>query len=140
MVEVINNFTLAALLLFSFHYINNKAVSIGVLFAFISYIRQFFEPINAIAEQYTTMQSALVSSDRIFEILDTNNTVENFATGAALKKLSGEIEFRDVWFAYNGENWVLRGVSFKINPGESVAFVGPTGSGKSTIISLITRF
>jgi ATP-binding cassette subfamily B protein len=86
------------------------------------------------------MQSALVSSDRIFEILDTNNTVENFATGAALKKLSGEIEFRDVWFAYNGENWVLRGVSFKINPGESVAFVGPTGSGKSTIISLITRF
>jgi len=140
LVDIISNMTIAAVILLSMRRILEGSIEIGVLFAFITYIKQFFDPISELSEKYTTIQSAIISSERVFEILDMVDAQEDLESGRAVKKLRGEIEFRNVWFAYNNEDWVLKDVSFKIEPGETVAFVGPTGSGKSTIISLIARF
>lgn len=103
-------------------------------------VKQFFSPINEIAEHYTSIQSALISSERIFNILDNHEMRENFSGGKHADKIEGEIELRNVWFAYNEGEWVLKDASFKIEPGETVAFVGATGSGKTTIINLMSRF
>jgi len=111
----------------------------GVLFAFTNYIGQFFQPINDLAEKFNILQSAMASSERIFLLLDEKETVENPAVPSALGKIRGNIEFKNVWFAYEGENWVLKDVSFSINAGETAAFVGATGAGKTSIISLISR-
>lgn len=111
----------------------------GVLFAFINYIEQFFQPINDLTEKFNILQSAMASSERVFLLLDEKETVENPAMPAELGKIKGDIEFKNVWFAYEGENWVLRDISFRINAGETVAFVGATGAGKTSIISLIGR-
>lgn len=116
----------------------------GVLVAMLQYVTRFFMPIRDIAERYNTIQIALASSERIFDLLDTE--VEPRGGNHRPDKVRGAIEFRDVWFAYNtGENgrapeWVLKGVSFKAEPGESLAIVGPTGAGKSTIINLVCGF
>lgn len=111
----------------------------GVLFAFINYIEQFFQPINDLTEKFNILQSAMASSERIFLLLDEKETINNPAVPDALGRIKGDIEFKNVWFAYEGENWVLRDVSFKINSGETAAFVGATGAGKTSIISLISR-
>lgn len=140
LVDIINNLTIAVLIYFCTGRIMENTLEIGVLYAFITYIKQFFDPISTISEQYTTIQSAIVSSGRIFEILDTAEVQENTREGLPVEGLKGEIEFKNVWFAYNDEDWVLKDVSFKIKPGETVAFVGATGSGKSTVISLLARF
>lgn len=139
-VEVINNLTISALIWVCAGDILRGAFEYGVLYAFISYVREFFQPINEIADKYTSLQSAVVSSERIFEIMDIKSDVEDLASGIPCGKTAGEIEFKNVWFAYEGENWVLKDVSFHIRPGESVAFVGSTGSGKTTIINLMARF
>lgn len=116
------------------------SVEIGTLYAFVEYIQQLFNPIANLAEQFTSIQSALISGDRIYDILDKKDTLEDLEAGRELENFSGRIEFKNVWFAYVGENWVLKDVSFTVEPGERVAFVGSTGSGKSTIISLLARF
>lgn len=139
-VEVINNLAIASLIWVCAGDILSGAFEYGVLYTFISYVREFFQPINEIADKYTGLQSAVISSERIFEIMDISDNVEDLNTGTGCESLRGEIEFRNVWFAYEDDNWVLKDVSFHIKPGETVAFVGATGSGKSTIISLITRF
>ncbi len=139
-VDIINNLTIAAVIVFSMTRIIDGRLEIGVLFAFITYIKQFFEPISDLSEKYTTIQSAIISSERVFEILDTVDVQEDMDSGLPAADIKGEIEFRNVWFAYNGEDWVLKDVSFRITPGETAAFVGATGSGKSTVISLMARF
>ncbi len=113
------------------------ALTLGALVAFIAYVEMLFAPIRDLAEKYNILQGAMASSERIFMLLDEKS--EEQTKGKALPTFQGSIEFRDVWFAYKGEEWVLRGVSFKVNPGERVALVGPTGSGKTTIISLVLR-
>ena len=117
-----------------------STVEVGTLYLFVDYSRRFFQPINNLADQYQTIQSASVSAERIFDLLDDKKGYEIFEEGRAATDIKGKIEFKDVWFAYDEEDWVLRGVSFVINPGESIAFVGATGSGKTTIINLISRF
>lgn len=139
-VDVINNLTIAGLIWFTIGGRDGAIVEIGVLFAFITYVRQFFQPISDIAERYTGMQSAFVSADRIFEIIDNTSQRERLDEGRELKDVRGEIEFKNVWFAYDENNWVLKNVSFVIKPNEVVAFVGETGAGKSTIVGLISRF
>ena len=139
-VDIINTLTIAAIIWFCSGKIFGGILEIGLLYAFIAYIKQIFEPISEIAEKYTTIQSAFISSERIFEILDIEMETDNKNTDLVMDKLKGEIEFRNVWFAYNEDNWVLKNVSFKIMPGETAAFVGATGSGKSTIINLMARF
>lgn len=139
-IDIINNATIAALVWLCMRDIIGGTVEIGVLFAFITYIGQFFGPISELSEKYTSIQSAVISSERIFDIMDHEDGLEDMDAGRPAEALQGAVEFRNVWFAYNEENWVLRDVSFTIRPGEMVAFVGATGSGKSTIINLIARF
>ncbi|NSW89582.1 MAG: ABC transporter ATP-binding protein [Firmicutes bacterium] len=139
-VEIINTLTVALLIWYCSGRVTEGYLEIGVLYAFITYIRQFFGPINEISENYTSIQSALVSSERIFDILDNRELLEDIEGEKHIDKLRGEIEFKNVWFAYNEGEWVLKDVSFKIRQGETVAFVGATGSGKSTIINLMARF
>ena len=112
-------------------------LSLGALAAFIQYVRMLFEPILHLSEGYNVLQAAMAASERIFLLLD--ETEEDRGGGRTLSAVRGEIEFRDVWFAYNENEWVLKGVTFKAAPGERMAIVGPTGSGKTTIIRLLLR-
>jgi ATP-binding cassette, subfamily B, multidrug efflux pump len=116
------------------------ALTFGGLVAFLQYVERFFNPIRDLADQYTTLQSAMASSERIFRVLDEEPRITDPPHPTRLRQVHGEVEFRDVWFAYSDEDWVLRGVSFHIEPGESVAFVGATGAGKTSVISLMSRF
>ncbi|MGM0589521.1 MAG: ABC transporter ATP-binding protein [Bacteroidota bacterium] len=116
-------------------------VTFGVLLAFIQYVRQFFLPIRGLSEKFNTLQSALASSERIFNVLDTKHEVVDTEAPQSIEHPKGVIEFENVWFRYNdNEDWVLRNVSFKANPGDSIAIVGATGAGKSTIINLLMRY
>ena len=109
----------------------------GVLVAMLQYVPRFFMPIRDIAEQYATIQVAMASSERVFELMDTEP--EPMGGDQKSDKIEGAIEFRNVWFAYEGEDWVLRDVTFRAAPGQGLALVGATGAGKSTIINLICR-
>jgi len=111
----------------------------GLIVSFRQYIDRLFDPIQVLADQFNVMQSAFASSERIFEILDTKPQVVDTPDAIELEGIKGDIEFKNVWFAYKENEWVLKDISFKINAGETVAFVGATGSGKTTILSLIVR-
>ncbi len=116
-------------------------VTFGTLVAFIQYARRFFRPISDLSEKYNILQSAMASSERIFKILDTEPGVKNADHPVKVINFRGHIEFRNVWFSYSDdEEWVLKDVSFHVYPGEKIAFVGATGAGKTTIISLLCRF
>ena len=114
-------------------------VSLGTLFVFINYISSFFAPIQALAEQFGTLQSSLASAEKIFSILDEKPEIVNPAEPREIT-IQGRIEFRHVWFAYEKDDYILKDVSFCIEPGEKVAFVGATGAGKSSILNLIGRY
>lgn len=118
----------------------HNALSIGIVFAFIRYAQNFFRPIQDLSDRYNTLQSAMASSERIFRLLDTPLPAEAAAAPAPLPAGPGRIEFDHVWFAYHDEDWVLRDVSFTVEPGASVAVVGHTGAGKTTLMSLVLRF
>jgi ATP-binding cassette subfamily B protein len=115
------------------------ALAFGTLVAFIEYIQKFFVPIRDFSTKYAVMQSAMSSAERVFELLDTPAGIASPAAPAPVEPVRGRIEFERVWFAYQREEWVLRDVSFTVEPGEKVAFVGPTGSGKTTVIKLLNR-
>ncbi len=114
--------------------------TIGTLVAFIQLARNFYEPISDISEKYNILQSAMASSERIFKLLDEPVTVKSPDQPVRLGRARGRIEFRHVWFAYKGEDWILKDISFVAEPGERVAFVGHTGAGKTTITNLLLRF
>ena len=111
------------------------AITAGTLYIFSDYIRSFFDPIQELAEQFSTLQSAMASAEKIFTILDEEPLVKNPENPVELGKVKGRIEFENVWFAYQGEDWILKDVSFTIEPGQRVAFVGATGAGKSSILN-----
>ena len=140
--EVVNSAAIVLVLIVGFKLAGQDAslAEAGVLVAMTTYIKQFFEPINDLAENYNTVQSSLVSADRIRTLLDETDALEKDAPNAFSAQIRGEVEFRNVWFAYNNEDWVLKGLSFHVKPGERIAFVGATGAGKTTIISLLSRF
>lgn len=115
-------------------------IQLGVLVAFLQYLQKFFEPIRDLAEKFNIIQTALASSERIFELLDTPEEIPNPQSPQKLSQIKGAIEFKNVWFAYKNEDYVLEDVSFVLEPGESLAIVGATGSGKSTIINTLFRF
>ncbi|MET0624452.1 MAG: ABC transporter ATP-binding protein [Pyrinomonadaceae bacterium] len=117
-----------------------EVLSIGALVAFIQYSQRLFQPIRDISDKYNVFQAALVASHRIFRTLDQPITVLTPETPKRSGRARGRVEFRDVWFAYKDEDWVLKGVSFVAEPGETIALVGHTGSGKTTITNLLMRF
>lgn len=123
--------------------INNyikETLDVGIIYMFITYLKSLFDPINRIIENVEIVEEAVTSIDKIYEILEAEEFVENFEGGKRLKEIKGKIEFRNVWFAYEKDNWILKNVSFTIEPGQSVALVGKTGSGKTTITNLINKF
>ena len=113
--------------------------SFGDLTAFIMFIQMFFRPIRQIADRYNTLQMGIVSSSRIFDLLDNKEQIPNNGKFAP-ERLKGQVEFKDVWFAYNDEEYVLKDISFKVNEGDTIALVGATGAGKSSIVNLLNRF
>jgi ATP-binding cassette subfamily B multidrug efflux pump len=147
MVEILSSLALALVIWVGGGAIIEHAFTLGGLVAFIQYVRRFYRPIEDLSEKYNILQGAMASSERIFQLLDTPPAVTD--PGVPGPEPAGLpapadgvplIEFRNVWFAYKGEDWVLRDVSFRVNRGESIAFVGATGSGKTTTMSLILRF
>ncbi len=117
-----------------------EVLSLGALVAFIQYSQQLFQPIRDISDKYNVLQAALVASHRIFRLFDLPIEITTPAVPKKTGRAAGRIEFENVWFAYKGEDWVLKDVSFVVEPGQSVAFVGATGSGKTTITNLLMRF
>jgi ATP-binding cassette subfamily B protein len=115
-------------------------LDVGIIYLFVTYLRKIFDPIERIIENMEIVQDAMSSVDKIYEILEHDEFLEDDKNGIILNDVKGKIEFKNVWFAYEGEKWVLKDVSFTINPGESAALVGKTGSGKTTITNLINRF
>lgn len=115
------------------------AITAGLFISFYIYIGQFYEPIQQMADQFNALQNGFASAEKVFEILDMVPSVSDNADAIELTDFKGEIEFRDVWFQYIPDEWVLKGVSFAVKPNETVAFVGATGSGKTTILQLIVR-
>jgi ATP-binding cassette, subfamily B, multidrug efflux pump len=140
MSDIFQSLAIALVIWYGMGKIANSALEIGVLYAFTTYIKQFFNPISSLADNYTTIQSAFVSADRIFELLDEEERLEDLEQGIGVDRLQGTIEFRHVWFSYNNKDWILKDISFKLDKGQTAAFVGQTGAGKTTIISLISGF
>ena len=116
-----------------------QTINAGIIVSFYMFINKFFNPIQNLAEMFNSLQSAFSSAEKIFTILDTNPVVKDLPDAIEIEHIKGEIEFKNVWFYYVENEWVLKDVSFKVNAGDTVAFVGATGSGKSTILSLICR-
>ena len=118
----------------------NGVLTLGTMYIFIQYIQTFFEPIQELTDQLATLQSAIAAAEKIFTLLDEKPLIEDPQEPVVLPKIKGRIEFKNVWFAYNGEDYILKDVSFTIEPGQKVAFVGATGAGKSSILNLIGRY
>jgi ATP-binding cassette subfamily B protein len=114
-------------------------LTVGLFVSFYVYVGQFYEPIQQISEQLNTLQSSFASAEKIFDVLDTKPDVVDEDNAIELNSFKGHVEFKDVWFSYLPDQWVLKGISFEILPNETVAFVGATGSGKTTILQLIVR-
>ena len=140
LIEVMASLATAVIIWYGGGQIVQGALSFGVLVAFIRYAERIFWPIRELSEKYTIFQNAMASSERIFQLLDTQPAIVSVVPKSGSETLKGEIEFRNVWLAYNDDNYVLRDVSFKVKPGEKVALVGHTGAGKTSIINLLCRF
>lgn len=140
-VEVTASFAMALIVWYGGGRALMGGVTFGILLAFIQYARQFFQPIQGLSEKFNTLQSALASSERIFDLLDVENEIIESLNPKTIQNPKGEIEFENVWFRYNKDSdYILKNVSFIAKPGESIAIVGATGAGKTTIISLLLRF
>lgn len=137
MMSFLSSFAIALVIWYGGFNVLRGSLSLGSLTAFIQYARMLFEPILNLSEGYNVLQAAMASSERIFRLLDERR--EERGQGEPLPSPEGRIEFHDVWFAYNEEDWVLKGVSFTAEPGKHIAIVGPTGSGKTTIIRILLR-
>ena len=121
------------------YFVLTDRISLGTLFIFISYISSFFEPIQELAEQFGTLQSSLASAEKVFSVLDVKPEIVKPENPVA-PPMTGKIEFKNVWFAYEKDDYILKDVSFTIEPGEKIAFVGATGAGKTSILNLIGRY
>ncbi len=140
-IQVVGTIAIALLLWYGGGQVVRQVVTLGILVAALQYADRFFEPIRDISDKFNLFQAAMASSERIFRLIDEPITLQDPPDPVPLPRVQGRIEFRDVWFAYEeDEGWVLRGLSFAIEPGQSVAVVGHTGAGKTSIINLLMRF
>ncbi|MEY3417832.1 MAG: hypothetical protein RL711_178 [Bacteroidota bacterium] len=137
--EVISAAGIGLLVWYGARGVMNHEVSFGVLVSFIMYINMFFKPVRMIADRFNTLQMGIVSADRVLKLLDNQEEIQNNTHGLRTT-IVGEVQFKQVWFAYNEDNYVLKNVSFQVSAGKTIAFVGATGAGKSSIINLLSRF
>lgn len=137
-IEFVSVFAIALILWYGGLSVMSLDLTIGALIAYLYYVRMLFRPILELAERYNIFQSAIAASENLYDLSKIDP--EHNGTGRKVDTFNGKLEFKNVWFSYNDREWVLKDVSFKINPGETVALVGLTGSGKSTIVNLILRF
>ena len=140
LIYILSILSLMIVLWFGSRNVFDEIISVGTLYIFSNYIRSFFDPIQELAEQFSTLQSSIASAEKIFTVMDEDEFIPEVENPKQPDKITGKIEFDHVWFAYDGENYVLKDVSFVINPGEKVASVGATGAGKSSILNLIGRY
>ena len=140
LIYILSILSLMIVLWFGSKNVFDEIISVGTLYIFSNYIRSFFDPIQELAEQFSTLQSSIASAEKIFTVMDEEEFIPEIENPKQPDKITGKIEFDHVWFAYDGKNYVLKDVSFVINPGEKVAFVGATGAGKSSILNLIGRY
>jgi ATP-binding cassette subfamily B protein len=147
LVGFLSELAVASVLYYGGGQVVQGAVSLGLLVAFVDYVRQFFQPLQDLSDKFNLFQGAMASSERIFALLDTEEEIQDAPDARRVERLKGDIRFEDVWLAYTPKgveprekDWVLRGVSFHLRPGEKVALVGATGAGKSSVVSLIARF
>lgn len=140
LIYILSILSLMIVLWFGSRNVFDEIISVGTLYIFSNYIRSFFDPIQELAEQFSTLQSSIASAEKIFTVMDEDEFIPEVENPKQPDKITGKIEFDHVWFAYDGENYVLKDVSFVINQGEKVAFVGATGAGKSSILNLIGRY
>ncbi|MBN2543712.1 ABC transporter ATP-binding protein [bacterium] len=138
--HIISSLGMALIIWYGGGKVIQNMLTLGSLVAFLQLIEMFFRPIRDISEKYHLMQSSMASSERIFDLMDQKMKIENPPQSIVLKNIKGSIKFENVWFSYEDDEYVLRDVSFNIEPGERIALVGATGSGKTTIINLISRF
>jgi ATP-binding cassette subfamily B multidrug efflux pump len=139
-IEIFSALTIGLLLWYGGLLILENAIQAGIIVAFIQYIQRMYQPIRDLAEKYNIMQAAMASAERIFTLLDTKETIKNPPAPKTLKHVRGEVEFNNVWLSYRPGEPVLKGISFRVRPGEKVALVGATGGGKTSIISALFRF
>ena len=140
LIYILSILSLMIVLWFGSKNVFDEIISVGTLYIFSNYIRSFFDPIQELAEQFSTLQSSIALAEKIFTVMDEDEFIPEVENPKQPDKIIGKIEFDHVWFAYDGKNYVLKDVSFVINPGEKVAFVGATGAGKSSILNLIGRY
>ncbi|MGQ9735611.1 MAG: ABC transporter ATP-binding protein [Thermaceae bacterium] len=144
LVAFLGELAVASVLFYGGGQVVQGAVSLGLLVAFVDYVRQFFQPLQDLSDKFNLFQGAMASSERIFALLDEEERIKDQPAARPLERLKGDIRFENVWLAYASEpkegEWALKGVSFHIRPGEKVALVGATGAGKSSVVSLIARF
>jgi ATP-binding cassette subfamily B multidrug efflux pump len=138
--EILSSVAVGLALAYGAQRVFGSTLDRGVVVATIMYIQRFFEPLRDLSDKFSILQSAMASSERIFALLDREEEVQDPPHPATLGEVKGGLEFRDVWFAYEDERWVLRGLDFRISPGERVAVVGPTGAGKTSLINVLYRF
>ncbi len=137
--EVIQAIGIGLLVWYGAKGVIQNVVTVGILIEFIMYIQMFFRPIRMIADRYNVLQLGIVSSSRIIRLLDTDETIPHTGTVAA-HSFKGEVEFQNVWFAYENDNYVLKNINFKVDAGQTIALVGATGAAKTSVINLLTRF
>jgi len=140
LIDIISSVSIAAVILAGVDMIGKGTATVGIIIAFISYIRRFWEPISSLGNFYNSIINAVAYLERIFETIDEVPTVDDLPGAVEMPKIKGAVEFKDVVFSYDEGETVLNNVSFRVKPGETIALVGPTGAGKSTIVSLISRF
>lgn len=138
-VDIIGSVVVGLIIWYSANGIIEGTVTIGTIMAFLQFNEMFWRPIRDLSEKYNIMQTAMASSERIFKLLDDKTAIIDSENPVSLNKTKGKIEFKNVWFAYNDEEWILKNISFTIFPGETIAIVGHTGAGKTTIINLLNR-
>lgn len=138
-IEMLAYLSIAAIIWYGGGMVLDGVVEFGVLYAFVSYVNLFFQPINDLAEKYNILQASMAASERIFQVLDTE-VEKDTGTQNLDKDSEASVEFKNVWFAYKNEEWVLKDVSFKLPAGKTLAIVGATGAGKTSIINLLNRF